>query len=145
MASEAGARTSLLIHHIEYGARHLSPLQLLAEATAASEGGPGLHHLLDFIEDDIVDVFRCVAIGAASLVPGPDWKENADPPEVQAEARLLARYLWIGAAAAQQEGIPADVRHAFAAALTAMVRWDEELVQLIDEIAENELLPAAGE
>lgn len=137
---------SVMVRLIEGGAECYARLQMVFEQReGSSRRDRRLDHLLQFIDEDLTDVFRDLTSAAANLIPGPDWLETADPPEAQAQVRLLVRYLAVSAAAAEHPEIPLEVRRVFAEVAAQMEGWGDELYQVMQAIADSELSPPPNE
>jgi hypothetical protein len=130
-----------LIGLVEQGGEQFGKLQALYDQRQEL-ADPG-RHLLDFIDDDLSDLFRCIAAGAAGLLPGAMQAETADPPEVQADVRVLARYFAVAALAAENPGVPGEVRHVFRTVAGGLEDWDEEFIDTVQRIADRYLHPGA--
>jgi hypothetical protein len=125
---------------LEQGGEQLGKLQALyqAESAAASPVPP----LLVFVDDDLSDLFRCIAAGAANLLPPEDEVENVDPLEVEADVRLLERYLAVAVLAAEHPSVPDRVRSTFRGAADALDSWGEQMTAAVRTIAEMHLSSA---
>lgn len=131
----------VLAHVLDLGAEHLSELQALF--SLRQEASVPVAHLLEFIDGDLTDLFRCIAYGSAHLLPGDQQSEHADPPEVQADVRLLVRYFAIAALAAENPIVPSEVRNVFQAAAAGLEGWGDEMVHAVQRVADSYLRPVA--
>jgi hypothetical protein len=132
-----------LMDHLETGWKHIRPLQLWYEENRETARGTDAYwHLMEFIDADLVDVFRGLVALAYALVPGyPEWLETADPGDVDGEADTFHRYLVMAGAAAEHDSVPDGLRHLARAAAHALADWTTDLLVLVDAIDRQVLTP----
>ncbi|HEU4559792.1 MAG TPA: hypothetical protein VFS20_18215 [Longimicrobium sp.] len=143
-ALEAGALTPL-VEHFDFAWQHLNALAPVAAAFAPPPGAGWLpiHHLAEFVLDDLLDAFRGAASELALLVPsGARWTGDPDPRNVVDEAERFARYLGVAVMAARGGG-GADPLS------TALIRLDDVLSAWITNVSPligpiEEILEAVG-
>ena len=130
--------------HVEAGWGHVAPLQRWYEAhrDRARDASDDYAHLLNFIDGDLVDLFRELAVGVAALVPGYDgWEADADPGGVDGELDRFTRYLTVFQCAAEAIDIPVELKQAIRAAGKGMIGWATELTVLVSAIDEAVIAP----
>lgn len=140
LESDAPVEYRSLIRVLDLGAEHLGRLQAhydRATAEAASEAP-----LLEFIDEDLSDLFRCIAAGAANLLPGEFQLEMADPPEVEADVKLLLRYFEVAVLAAEHPSVSDQLRSTFRETAIAMGFWGEQMIDSVRRIANAHLTSA---
>ena len=84
LVPEHGELYTAALDAVEQAWMHLRPLQRWYEQERPAVSTWGNYSLLlEFVDGDLVDAFRAVAVGVTELVPGvPDWPDNADPGDV---------------------------------------------------------------
>lgn len=125
-----------LLRHIEDGWRDV---RLLAgwydEHRVLSSFDARWHALVDFVDGDVVDVYRETALEACALVPGwANWEEEADPGDVESEAECFQRYLALLALAVEVEGAPAELREITRTVDRNLHQWSAGMRILLAEI-----------
>lgn len=129
----AGARElTHLLDGVERGWHALRALQVWAEANAdhaATRDGYG--HLLVFIEADLVDSYREIALGAANLVPGwANWDTEADPEGLIADIEMFVRYLTLLHLSVQVAPVPEEFATLTTSIYNRLAGWGDELAAL---------------
>ncbi len=137
LESDVAAEYRSLVRLLDIGAEHLGRLQLHYER--ATPQAPSDAPLLEFIDEDLSDLFRCVAAGAANLLPGDFQVEKADPPEVEADVKLLLRYLEVAVLAAEHPSISDQLRNTFRETETSLGSWGEQTIDVVRAIADAHL------
>lgn len=133
-----------MLDHVEAGWTHVAPLQRWYEAhrDRARDASDDYAHLLNFIDGDLVDLFRELAVGVAALVPGYDgWEAEADPGGVDGELGRFARYFAVFQRAVEAIGVPAKLGDAVRAAAQGLAGWATELAVLVRAIDEAVIVP----
>jgi hypothetical protein len=131
------------LDHVEAGWAHVAPLQRWYEAHRdRARDGSDYAHLLNFIDGDLVDLFRELAVGVAALVPGYDgWEADADPGGVDGELDRFERYFAVFRRAAEAIDAPATLGDAVRAAAQGLASWATELAVLVRAIDEAIIVP----
>lgn len=127
-----------LLDHVEAGWAHVRPLQVWYEAERehARTASDDYAHLLNFIDGDLVDLFRELAAGVAALVPGYDgWEAEADPGGVEGELDRFVRYFTVFRYAVEAADAPEGLRAEVRAAVQGLAGWSMELAVLLTAIA----------
>ncbi|HEX6038972.1 hypothetical protein [Longimicrobium sp.] len=126
-----------VLDHVEAGWAYVAPLQAWCEAHRDDPRDGDDAHLLDFIADDVVDLFREIASGVAALVPGyPGWEAEADPAEVDGDLDTFRRYFTVLRYAVEGLPAPAELRDAVRTAAQGLAGWSTELAVLVTAIEE---------
>lgn len=136
-----------ILDHVDAGWMQVAPLQAWYEAHRdhARESSDDYAQLLNFIQDDLVDLFREVAAGVAALVPGyAGWEAEADPAEVEGDLDAFRRYLTVLRYAVEAMDAPAALRDAVRAAAQGLAGWCTELAVLVTAIEEAVVAPMHG-
>lgn len=136
-----------LLDHVEAGWAHVRPLQRWYEAEQEHARAASDDHalLLDFIDGDVVDLFRELAAAVAALVPGyAGWEAEADPGGVEGELDRFIRYFTVLRYAVEGMNAPAELRDAVRAAAQGLAGWSTELAVLITAIEESMIAPLHG-
>lgn len=136
-----------VLEHVEAGWAHVAPLQAWYEAHRDDprDASGADAHLLDFIADDVVDLFREIASGVAALVPGSAaWEAEADPAEVDGDLDTFRRYFTVLRYAVEGMNAPAELRDAVRAAAQGLAGWGTELAVLTTAIEEAVIAPLHG-
>lgn len=137
-----------LLDHVERGWRHVRLLQIAYERLEHLARGEGeLAYFLDFIDADVVDLFRVVASDAADLVPGLDeWEEAADPGDMDGDMTVFIRYLHLLHLAAGSPCIPVPLKETVDATVAGLDGWLPRLTSLLrtidHEVVRPSLVPA---
>lgn len=134
---QAAALTPLA-EHFDRAWQQLVHLSRVATEFAPRAGAQRLpiHHLAEFVLDDLLDVFRGAASEVVLLVPD-DSRPTGDPSprDILDEAERFVRYLEVAGMAAR-----ADADDPLAAALVratdALAGWIVELAPMIDPVEE---------
>lgn len=138
LAPASRALFTTTLDHVEAGWEHVRELQRWwednREHTLARSGR--LADLLHFVEADLVDTFRGLALGVALLVPGyPGWAGTADADGVEGDLDAFCRYFTVFTLAVEQEPQAEPVREAARAAVQGLAGWCTELGILVAGIA----------
>lgn len=131
-----------VLDQVEAGWACVAPLQAWYEAhhEEPRSGSSDDVYLLDFIADDVVDLFREIASGVAALVPGyASWEAEADPAEVDGDLDTFRRYFMVLQYAVEGMPAPAALRDAVRAAAQGLAGWSTELAVLVSAIEEGVL------
>jgi hypothetical protein len=133
-----------LLDHVERGWKHVRTLQIAYERMEQlTRGGDELAHVLDFIDADVVDLFRVVASDAADLVPGlEEWEDAADPGDMDGDMTVFVRYLHLLHLAAGSPGIPAPLKETVDAAVGGLDGWLPRLIHLLRTIDHRVVRPS---
>ncbi|HEX2078577.1 MAG TPA: hypothetical protein VHG08_12735 [Longimicrobium sp.] len=108
-----------------------------------ARGEDELAHFLDFIDAEVVDLFRVVASDAADLVPGlEEWEECADPGDMDGDMTVFIRYLHLLHLAACSPAIPAPLKETVDAAVAGLDGWLPKLTSLLRTIDHRVVRPA---
>jgi hypothetical protein len=129
-----------LLNAVEKGWLTVRTLQLAYERDAETPGAAkdDRQYLLDFIDGDVVDLYRSVAIGCTRLIPGPDGPDPAaDPFAVWGDAELFARYLRLLALAARSAAVPPELRERIEHVERMLRGWLPEVTALLAEVEER--------
>lgn len=133
-----------ILDHVEAGWVHVAPLQAWYEAHRdhARESSDDYAQLLNFIRDDLVDVFRELASEVAALVPGyAGWEAEADPAEVEGDLDTFRRYFTVLRYAVEAMDTPAGSRDVVRAAAQGLAGWCTELAVLVTTVEESVIAP----
>lgn len=125
---------SALLDHVEEAWRHLRDLQLLYETGQARARETDFYaQLLNFIDSDLVDVFRSVALDTAALVPGwAGWREAIERlDDLDADATLFARYADVLIMAVHHPDVPLHLRAAAGRFGPVMLGWYTQFTALL--------------
>lgn len=133
-----------LLDHVETGWRHVRTLQIAYERLEhLARSGDELAQFLDFIDADVVDLFRVVASDAAALVPGlEEWDECADPGDMDGDVSVFTRYLHLLHLAARSPVIPAELDATVRATVDGLDGWSPRLASLLRTIDNKVVRPA---
>lgn len=133
-----------LLDHVERGWKHVRMLQIAYERLEhLARGEDDLAHFLDFIDADVVDLFRVVASDAADLVPGWEgWEEGADTGDMDGDMTVFIRYLHLLQLAAGASPIPAPLKETVDAAVAGLDGWLPRLVGLLRSIDDRVVRPS---
>jgi hypothetical protein len=102
--------------------------------------------VLSFIESDVVDLYRCVAVEAARMVPPPGAPvEEEDTRDLDGEAETFIRYLTVLEMAVADARVPADVRETVRRVRREMDGWNSALAVLLRRLEAEHLVLAAGD
>ena len=146
LAGPARLAVADLLDHVEATWRHLRPLQLLYESNTNRARETDFYgQLLDFIDGDLVDVFRSVAFDVAALVPGwPGWREALETvDDLDGDATLFTRYADVLIMAVHHPEVPMHLRAAAAQFGPVMLGWYDQFTALLASVeAEFDRLPA---
>jgi len=126
------------LDHVESGWEHVRELQRHADANREHTlaNCDTYSDLLDFIDGDLVDIFRVIAAEVSRLVPGyPEWEERASADEVDGDTDVFRRYFTVFALAVEQEPKAEPLREATRAAKTGLAGWCTEMGILVASIA----------
>lgn len=141
--AEPRALFTALFDQIEEGWNHVRRFQTWYEAHSAEarERHP-YADILNYLDGDLVDVFRVVAAEACCLVPGwAGWESEADPGELEAEAETFSRYLTLLVFAAETADEPDGLRALTREAGVALHGWDREIGRLVKAINDEVISP----
>jgi hypothetical protein len=133
-----------LLAHIESGWCRVRELQGVYDRRAALEarGGP-LGDILGFIDGDVVDLFRAIALDAADLVPGWEgWERAADPGDMDGDAFLFARYVGVLRLAAQSRELDRAFLGNVESTCVALEGWYAQLTDVLRTIDEEVIRPS---
>jgi hypothetical protein len=133
-----------VLEHVEAGWAYVAPLQAWYEAHRDDprDASGDDAQLMDFIADDVADLYREIASGVAALVPGyADWKAEADPAEVDGDLDTFRRYFTVLRYAVEGMNAPAELRDAVRAAAQGLAGWCTELGVLVTAIEEAVIAP----
>ena len=133
-----------LLDHVEAGWAHVRPLQRWYEAEQehARAASDDYALLLDFIDGDLVDLFRELAAAVAALVPGyAGWETEADPGGVEGELDRFVRYFAVFRYAVEAADAPEGLRAAVRAAAQGLAGWSTEFAVLLAAINEAVIAP----
>jgi hypothetical protein len=133
-----------LLDHVERGWKHVRTLQIAYERLEhLARSGDELAHFLDFIDADVVDIFRVVASDAADLVPGLEaWEECADPGDMDGDMTVFIRYLHLLHLAACSPRTPAPLKETVDATVAGLDGWLPRLVSLLRTIDNRVVRPS---
>ena len=123
-----------LLDHVEGAWPHLRDLQLLYETDRARARETDFYgQLLNFIDGDLVDVFRSVAIDTAALVPGwTGWREAIESlDDLDGDATLFARYADVLIMAVHHPDVPLHLRAAADRFGPVMLGWYAQFTTLL--------------
>jgi hypothetical protein len=123
-----------LMNHVEAAWRQLRPMQVLYEADPGRARQTDFHgQLLNFIDGDLVDVFRSVAFDTAALVPGWDgWSEAIETlDDLDGDATLFARYADVLIMAVHHPDVPMHLRAAAGRFGPVMLGWYAQFAALL--------------
>lgn len=131
-----------VLDHVEAGWAYVAPLQAWYERHQDdARRADDYALLLDFIADDVVDLFRELASGVAALVPGyAGWEAEADPVEVDGDLDTFRRYFTVFRHAVEGLPAPAELRDAVRAAAQGLAGWSTELAVLVTAIEERDCI-----
>jgi hypothetical protein len=135
---------SRLLDQVETGWEPVATLQRLYEEQRehARTVADDYAHLLNFIDGDLVDLFRELAAAVAALVPGYDgWEAEADPGGVEGELDRFERYFVVFRHAVEDIGLPPELRDAVRAAVQGLAGWSTELAVHVAAIDEAVIAP----
>ncbi|HEX2079863.1 MAG TPA: hypothetical protein VHG08_19255 [Longimicrobium sp.] len=89
-------------------------------------------HLLEFVDADVIDLFRTIAAGIAELVPGKaGWEAEADPEGVESEIDEFMRYMTVLRLAVQAGGVPDAFRALVVSVAERLAGWGDELAAVV--------------
>lgn len=123
-----------LMDHVEAAWRQLRPMQVLYETDPGRARQTDFHgQLLNFIDGDLVDVFRSVASETAALVPGwAGWREAVESlDDLDGDATLFARYADVLIMAVHHPDVPTHLRTAAARFGPVMLGWYAQFTALL--------------
>ncbi|HEU0016646.1 MAG TPA: hypothetical protein VFQ45_23390 [Longimicrobium sp.] len=134
-----------LLDHVEVRWRAVRPLQLLYERQRRrAREADGVGCLLRFMDGDLVDVFRGVALEAARLVPGgPPRPREGDPGDLEGEADCFTRYATLLAMAAAGPAVPQPLREVVERAAEGGAEWRAALHAMVQRLDAAEARAAA--
>lgn len=133
-----------LLDHVEAGWAHIRPLQRWYEAEQehARAASDDYALLLDFIDGDLVDLFRELAAAVAALVPGyAGWEAEADPGGVEGELDRFIRYFTVFRYAVEAADAPEGLRAEARAAVQGLAGWSTEFAVLLAAIDKAVIAP----
>ena len=137
-----------LLQRMEEAWEYIRPLELWYEEhaeNAEAEGGD-YWEAMEFINADIVDIFREVAVDVSRLVPGCEgWPKTASPDDVNGEADAFNRWLIVFGLAAESPCIPDGLRELAHAATAGLTGWSAEVAALAQAIQTDVLSPLWGD
>ena len=133
-----------LLDHVEAGWRHVRTLQIAYERLEhLTRNESELAQFLDFIDADVVDLFRVVASDAAELVPGLEAREEgADPGDMDGDAALFLRYLQVLRMAARSGAVPEQLRDTVDAGAAGLSGWLPRLGSVLRSIDHRVVRPS---
>lgn len=118
-------RYRALFAHLDFGWGAVRQLQLAAESIMVP--GEREDDVGGFVDGQVTDYYRGIALGCLLLVPGG---RTGDPPtleDVVAEAELVARHVRLLAMAAHAPGFPAAFLEVVGAASETLDAWETGL------------------
>lgn len=133
-----------LLDHVEAGWAHIRPLQRWYEAEQehARAASDDYALLLDFIDGDVVDLFRELAAAVAAMVPGyRGWEAEADPGGVEGELDRFVRYFTVFCYAVEAADAPEGLRAEVRAAVQGLEGWSTEFTVLVAAIDKAVIAP----
>jgi hypothetical protein len=137
-----------LLQRMEEAWEYIRPLELWYEEHAedAEAEGSDYWQVMEFINADIVDIFREVAVDVSRLVPGCEgWPKTASPDDVNGEADAFNRWLIVFGLAAESPCIPDGLRELAHAATAGLTGWSAEVAALAQAIQTDVLSPLWGD
>lgn len=141
-----GTRPVLLaaLTHVEAGWEYVRELQRWHDDNRARARDRGaLALILEFLDGDVVDVYREIAAEVAALVPGyPGWENQADPGAIDGDGDVFHRYFAVFALAVEQAPEAEPVRELVRSATRGLAGWCTELTVLVTAIDTTVLRPA---
>ena len=132
-----GAPLAAALHHVEAGWEHVRELQRWHDDNRERAlGEPDDYaEILNFIDGDLVDVFREIAAGVAGLVPGyASWADEADPGSVDGDLDVFRRYLTVFTLAVEQAPGAEPLRVVSRAVARGLAGWCAELEVLVTAV-----------
>lgn len=138
-APAIGRNAVRLLDIVETGWLAVRELQSWIETEAVRAQEPGAYgHLLAFVDVDLVDVFRELAVSAADLVPGWDaWASEADPDGLLADVGTFVRYVAVLSLAVRAAPVPAPFAELVKSVADRLRGWGEEASALVAACAEE--------
>lgn len=137
-APPAPGERRLLLELVDAAGASLGRLQALFDRNPEPFGADSEWvHLFHFINDDLSDIFRTVAIGSSVLLRADELPDEADPTEVAADAELLVRYLAVALLAAEHPMAPREIREMFRIVGRDMEGWGGRITGEIRRIADQ--------
>jgi len=134
-AADPDARRLLLrmLDLVEQGWQGVRDLQRWYEDNdARAHASDEYAHLLAFVDGDVVDVFRGIAVDCAELVPDwKSWEAEADPDGVLGEIDVFVRYVALLRLAVQAESVPDEFGVLVASVSERLRAWGDELTAVV--------------
>jgi hypothetical protein len=130
--------------HVEAGWRHVRELQRWYDDNRERVHGLLDDHalLLNFIDRDVVDLFRVIAGEVADLVPGyPAYEATADPGSLDGYIDTFRRYFAVFTLAVEQAPGAEPLREVARAAATGLAGWCTELDAFVAAIDAERISP----
>lgn len=124
-----------LLARIEQGWRHLRALQRLYERERPGATVPEYVQLLEFVHEDVVDLFRTVVLDVADLVASPfEWRDADDMSDVHGDLLLFQRNLIVLRLAGGSELVPPAAARTIREAAAPVGAWPDEMLAILGEV-----------
>lgn len=115
-----------LLALVEGAWEHLRPAQLFVERHTPDPAAPW-SVLVQFLDSEVVDLFRGLAFSLTEYVPGPPcWDDDSDPTNLDADAGLFGRYMEVLSMAAARPDVPEEFRELVCTCRNGLTTFVEE-------------------